>query len=81
MIYLDASYLAKFYVSEPDSPRARDLISKFGSGYCCQHGQVEVLSVFHRKLREGSTPHADFLELSAQFLDDVSTGAVALAAT
>jgi predicted nucleic acid-binding protein len=74
MIYLDAAYMAKFYVDEPDSEKVRDLLVDAEQAGSCLHGMVEVVSVFHRKLREGTVPQADFEALCAQFELDCLSG-------
>ena len=63
MIYLDAAYIAKFYVDEPDSERVRAFLITAQPAVSCVHAIAEVASVFHRKLREGPVPQADFLFL------------------
>src|SRR5215213_4554350 len=73
MIYLDAAYIAKFYIDEPDSDRVRNFLLASQSAATCIHGSVEVTSVFHRKLREGIIPQADFDEFCAQFESDCQT--------
>ena len=60
MSYLDAAYIAKFYVEEPESERVRTHLDTAGSVASCVHARVEVVSVFHRKLREGLMPQAEF---------------------
>ena len=54
MIYLDAAYIAKFYVDEPDSERVRAFLVTAQPAASCVHAIAEVASVFHRKLREGT---------------------------
>jgi len=74
MIYLDAAYMAKFYVDEPESEKIRGLLADAEQAGSCVHGMVEVVSVFHRKLREGAIPQADFEALCAQFEVDCLAG-------
>lgn len=74
MIYLDAAYIAKFYVDEPDSTRVRDFLLTSPSVASCVHSMVEVASVFHRKLREGTMPQVDFEFFCAQFEADCEAG-------
>ena len=74
MIYLDAAYMAKFYVEEPDSEKVREFLRDAEQAGSCLHGMVEVVSVFHRKLREGTVPLAEFEALCAQFELDCSLG-------
>ncbi len=74
MIYLDAVYIAKFYVDEPDSERVRNFLSTAQPAASCLHAMAEVASVFHRKLREGTVPQADFDNFCAQFEADCEAG-------
>jgi predicted nucleic acid-binding protein len=67
VIYFDAAYIAKFYLDEPDSAAVRALAEKAGEVACCIHGRIEVLTVFHRKLRERAFPPKAFAALCEQF--------------
>ena len=73
MIYLDASYIAKLYLAEPDSQRiqthAKDQVIS-----CSAIGMLEVTSVFHRKWREGLIPEANFHAYCRQFIADDKDG-------
>ena len=70
MIYFDAAYLAKFYLDEPDSDAVRALAESAGEVACCLHGKIEVLTVFHRKLREKAFGPKAFAALCEQFEAD-----------
>ena len=70
MIYFDAAYIAKFYLDEPDSSRVRSLAENAGEVACCVHGKIEVLTVFHRKLRERAFGPKAFAALCDQFEAD-----------
>ena len=74
MIYLDAAYIAKFYVDEPDSESVRAFLVTAQPAASCVHAIAEVASVFHRKLREGTMPQADFDFYCAQFEADCEAG-------
>lgn len=74
MGYLDAGYIAKFYVDEPDSLSVRRLAESLGAVHCAAIGHVEVAAALHRKLREGVFGDAAFREIMAQFEDDCSRG-------
>ena len=74
MIYLDAAYIAKFYVEEPESERVRAHLDAAGAVGSCVHARVEVMSVFHRKLREGLMPQAEFEHFCQQFQADCAAG-------
>ncbi|MBA3963919.1 MAG: type II toxin-antitoxin system VapC family toxin [Chthoniobacterales bacterium] len=74
MIYFDAAYLAKFYLDEPDSDAVRALAEGAGEIACALHGRVEVLTVFHRKLRERAISTRVFAILCEQFQADCDAG-------
>ncbi len=74
MIYLDAAYIAKFYVEEEDSERVRAFLDGAPSATSCIHAMAEVACVFHRKLREGHIPQEDFEFVCAQFEADCEAG-------
>lgn len=70
MIYFDAAYIAKFYLDEPDSEAVRALAEEAGEVACCLHGKIEVMTVFHRKLRERAFSARAFAALCEQFEAD-----------
>lgn len=74
MSYLDAGYIAKFYVDEPDSRSVRALAESLGEVHCAALGRVEVSTALHRKLREGAFAEPAFREIIAQFEDDCARG-------
>lgn len=70
MTYFDSSYIAKFYLDEPDSGAVRRLAESLGQVGCTAIGRIEVAAAFHRKFREGTfDPHA-FRAVMAQFDHD-----------
>ncbi len=74
MSYFDSSYIAKFYLDEPESEAVRQLAESLGQVRCALIGQIEVAAVFHRKLREGAFDAGTFREVMAQFDDDCGAG-------
>ncbi len=66
MIYLDGCYIAKFYLAEPDSAAVISRIMAEGAVGSALHAQVEVLSAFHRKMREGIMTGPEFQLLDGQ---------------
>lgn len=74
MIYFDSAYIAKFYLSEPDSARVRSLAESEGQVCCSALGRIEVAQVFHRKLRERSVTRAGAHALFDQFDADCTAG-------
>ena len=74
MGYLDAGYIAKFYVDEGDSAAVRRLAESLGEVHCAALGRAEVSTALHRKLREGVFGEAAFREVLAQFEGDCAQG-------
>ena len=74
MIYFDSAYVAKFYLSEPESGRVRSLAEREGKVCCSAIGRVETAQVFHRKLREGKATKAESSALFDQFETDCQSG-------
>jgi predicted nucleic acid-binding protein len=54
-VYLDASYIAKFYFNEPESCRVRETVRKADFIRSSMWALAEFHAVIHRRLREGST--------------------------
>jgi hypothetical protein len=74
MNYFDACYIAKFYLSEADSPRVTAYAHSHPSIACLSTGRVEVVSVFHRKFREQLVDVAGYQLLCDQFESDCDSG-------
>jgi len=72
--YFDSSYIAKFYLDEPESEAVRRSAESLGQVRCAVIGQIEVAAVFHRKFREGAFDAGAFREVMAQFDDDCGQG-------
>jgi predicted nucleic acid-binding protein len=70
-MYLDAAYLAKYYLNEPDSPRVRKVIHGADSLISSAWSIAEVSCVFHRYLRQGDLSARQFQSLSREFLTHV----------
>lgn len=74
MLYFDAAYIAKFYLTEPDSDRVRTLAERSGRVCCSAIGRVEAAQVFHRKLKEGRATRTECAALFDQFGMDCEAG-------
>ncbi len=74
MVYFDSAYIAKFYLSEPETGRVRALAEREGKVCCSAIGRVETAQVFHRKLREGKATRAECGALFDQFDTDCESG-------
>jgi predicted nucleic acid-binding protein len=57
-MYFDAAYIAKYYVNEPDAEAVREIVEAAPSLRSSAWARLELASVFHRHVREGSlTPN------------------------
>ena len=73
-MYLDTSYIAKFYFNEPESVRVRKLVRNADVIYSSQLAFAEFHAVIHRRLREGSASPDDARELASRFREHVENG-------
>jgi predicted nucleic acid-binding protein len=53
-MYFDSAYIAKYYVNEPDATAVRAVAEAASSLRSSAWARLEVASVFHRHVREGS---------------------------
>lgn len=74
MIYFDAAYIAKLYLKEPDSDAVRARAAAEGEVGSGALARIEVVSVFHRKLREKLAAPGQFQQLMKQFDSDCEAG-------
>ena len=72
-MYLDAAYVAKYYLNEPDSPQVRKIIHGANSLTSSTWSIAEVSCVFHRYLRQGDLSTKQFRLLSREFLAHVDS--------
>jgi predicted nucleic acid-binding protein len=73
-VYLDTSYIAKFYFNEPESSRVRELVRTAGTIFSSVWALAEFHAVLHRRVLEGSIPGGDAQELSSRFYEHVDAG-------
>ncbi len=74
MSYWDSAYIAKFYLNEAESDRVRALGESEGQASCSRFGYLETVSVFHRKMREGTISPGGLRELCSQLEEDSDAG-------
>jgi len=74
MIACDTSALAKFYVPEKESKVIRALLENADQVCLSELARVELMAVFHRRLREGSFSKRDFTAVIRQFQHDDLAG-------
>lgn len=73
-MYLDTSYIAKFYFNEPESPRVRELVRTAPIVHSSLWALAEFHGVVHRRVREGFLPATVAHELSSRFYGHVQEG-------
>jgi predicted nucleic acid-binding protein len=73
VILCDTSTIAKFYVFEPESAAVRNRLDAEDAVCVSELVRVELMGVFHRRLREGKWSRDEFLNAAGQFAaDDIS---------
>jgi predicted nucleic acid-binding protein len=70
MIVCDTSAAAKLYVPERESTAVRRLFETEDEVCLSELARIELMGVFHRRLREGRWTHSDFLAATRQFAND-----------
>ena len=70
MIFCDTSTLAKFYLLEPEMPAVRAVFEAAPKICASELARVEVMAVFHRRLREKKCSRPDFQNAINQFIRD-----------
>lgn len=73
-MYLDTSYIAKFYFNEPESPRVRQLVRKADVIYSSLWALAEFHAVIHRRIREGASSPSDARDLASRFCEHAAGG-------
>jgi len=75
MSYFDSSYLFRLYWEDAGFAEVRASAAQSQSLACALHGRAEVISICHRKFREGAASAEQFRLLVQQFQDDCAQGA------
>lgn len=70
MILCDTSTIAKFYVFELESAAVRNRLDAEDAVCVSELVRVELMGVFHRRLRDGKWSRDEFLNTVGQFADD-----------
>ena len=74
MIYLDSTCLVRLYFEDAGYERVRHLAAS-NTVACAQHGRAEVISAFHRKLRERVISARLYEIILQEFLTEMRGGA------
>ena len=70
-MYLDTSYILKFYLTEPESVRVRDLVHRADFIQSSLLALPEFHAGIHRKHREGSLSFEQALDIVHRFMGHV----------
>jgi len=73
-VYLDTTYIAKFYINEPESVRIRDLVRNAGSIHSSLWALGEFHCVLHRQMRDGALSSRIARELALRFSEHTAEG-------
>jgi predicted nucleic acid-binding protein len=73
-VYFDTSYIAKFYLNEPDSELIRVLVNKTGVVRSSMWAFAEVHSVLHRHIRERRCSSIEAARIASQISEHMETG-------
>jgi predicted nucleic acid-binding protein len=74
VIYFDASYLVRLYVTDFGAEEVRAL-ALTSSVACSWHGRIELIAALHRGYRENRFPQHSFLGLLERFRNEEAEGA------
>jgi len=74
LIYFDSTYLVRLYFEDAGYENVRQLAAS-DLVVCAQHGRAEVISAFHRKLRERTISISLYEAVLRQFAGEVAAGA------
>ena len=70
MIFCDTSAIAKLYVAEKESPAVRVRLETEDQVFLSELARAELMSVFHRQLRERKWTREEFQSAIRQFTND-----------
>ena len=70
MIFCDTSAAAKLYVPEKESAALGELFEAEDEVVLSELARLELMAVFHRRLREGRWTRAQFMAATRQFSND-----------
>lgn len=73
-MYFDTSYIAKFYLNEPESERVRKIVKKADSVHSTVWAIAEFHAVLHRHVRKDALSFGQARDLATRFLEHVDDG-------
>jgi predicted nucleic acid-binding protein len=74
MIFCDTSAIAKFYVTEKESTAIRTLLEAEDQVFISELVRAELMSVFHRQMRDKKWTREKFMTAVSQFTNDDISG-------
>jgi predicted nucleic acid-binding protein len=72
--YFDSAYIAKCYLTDPDSEDVRDLVRTCEELWSCSLAIAEVACAIHRRFREGHLTRRQASDLAGSFRRHVEEG-------
>jgi len=73
-VYIDTSYIARFYFNEPESSRVRELVRKADTIHSSLWALAGFHAVLHRRMRQVFPSPGDARELAALFSQHIEDG-------
>ena len=73
-MYFDTSYIAKFYLDEPESSLIRALVKNTSPIRSSLWALAEFYAVLHRQVREAGYSPADVRQIASQFSEHIAAG-------
>lgn len=74
MIFCDTSTLAKYYIPEKESLKVQPCLEKEDQVALSELARIELMAVFHRRLRENKWNQKEFTMVIQQFTRDDADG-------
>ncbi|MDZ4743815.1 MAG: type II toxin-antitoxin system VapC family toxin [Verrucomicrobiota bacterium] len=75
-VYYDSAYIFKTLCAEDGYAEVQKHMGTVSELVCSLHGKAEVISVCHRKFREGYATHPQLLGFLAQLRMDITQGVI-----
>jgi predicted nucleic acid-binding protein len=78
-VYFDTSYIAKYYLNEPESAKVRQLVQSVDVIHSSLWAYTEFHAVLHRRMREGFITATEVRDLMKDFSEHIEDGVWELA--
>ncbi len=73
-MYFDTSYIAKYYLNEPESPKVRRLVQSADVIHSSLWAFTEFHAVLHQRMREGYITAAEVRDSVKDFSEQIEAG-------